>query len=107
MLLFWNPGCGFCRSLHEDLLAWEATPPEAAPALVVVLERRGLSASRPRASRARSCLDAEWAVSSELGADGTPMALLVSAERRIASPIVSGGPAVLELLGALEVVVDA
>ena len=24
LVLFWNPDCGFCRSMHEDLLAWEA-----------------------------------------------------------------------------------
>ena len=48
-------------------------------------------------------LDPEWASrDSELGADGTPMAVLVSGDGRIASPIVSGGPAVLELLGAAQ-----
>ena len=101
VLLFWNPGCGFCRSLHEDLLAWEANPPEGAPALVVV------SSGEPIGVKAEGfastvLLDPEWAVSSELGADGTPMAVLVSGDGRIASPIVSGGPAVLELLGAAQ-----
>ena len=47
-------------------------------------------------------LDPEWTVSSELGADGTPVAVLVSGDGRIASPTVSGGPAVLELLGVSE-----
>lgn len=47
-------------------------------------------------------LDPEWAVSGALGADGTPMAVRVSADGRIASGVVGGGPAVLELLGADE-----
>lgn len=44
--------------------------------------------------------DPEWAVSGALGADGTPMAVLVTGEGRIASSVVTGGPAVLRLLGA-------
>jgi thiol-disulfide isomerase/thioredoxin len=36
LLLFWNPDCGYCRSMHEDLLAWEASPNGVAPRLVVV-----------------------------------------------------------------------
>ena len=99
VLLFWNPGCGFCRSLHEDILAWEADPPADAPSLVVI------SSGEPVAVKAENfaslvLLDPEWSVSSELGVDGTPMAVLVSGDGRIASPIVSGGPAVLDLLGA-------
>lgn len=98
VFVFWNPGCGFCRSLHEDLLAWEATPPDGAPALVVV------SSGEPVGIRAEGFAsdvlhDPEWKLSAELGADGTPMALLVSADGRIASTVAGGGPAVLELLG--------
>jgi thiol-disulfide isomerase/thioredoxin/uncharacterized membrane protein YphA (DoxX/SURF4 family) len=102
-IVFWNPGCGFCRSLHEDLLAWEASPAAGAPALVVV------SAGEPVGVEAEGftsqvLLDPDWTVASALGADGTPMAVLVSADGRVASPIVGGGPAVLELLGAAELV---
>ena len=101
VLLFWNPGCGFCRSLHEDLLAWEEDPPADAPALVVI------SSGEPVGVKAEGfastvLLDPEWTVSSKLGADGTPMAVRVTADGRIASSIVSGGPAVLELLEAEE-----
>lgn len=104
LLLFWNPGCGFCRSLHEDVLAWEAAPPEDAPALVVVSagETVGVKAE---GFASTVLLDPEWHVSSALGADGTPMAVLVSGDGRIASSIVSGGPAVLELVGAGELAV--
>ncbi len=103
VLLFWNPGCGFCRSLHEDLLAFEAAAPENAPALVVVSSGDPADV-KEEGFTSTVLLDPDWTVSAALGADGTPMAVLVSAERRIASPIVSGGPAVLELLGAGELV---
>ena len=101
VLLFWNPGCGFCRSLHEDLLAWEATPPEGAPALVVVSAGEAVSVKAENFA-STVLLDPEWTVSGALGADGTPMAVHVSADGRIASGVVGGGPAVLELLGAGE-----
>ena len=36
LLLFWNPDCGFCRSMHEDLLARETSANGDTPRLVVV-----------------------------------------------------------------------
>jgi thiol-disulfide isomerase/thioredoxin len=98
VLLFWNPGCGFCRSMHDDILAWGTARPDGAPALVVV------SAGEPFAVQAESfasavLLDPEWTVSGALGADGTPMAVLVDGDGRIGSSPVAGAAAVLELLG--------
>jgi thiol-disulfide isomerase/thioredoxin len=99
--LFWSPGCGFCRSLHDDVLAWEAARPAESPDLLVV------SSGEVRDVRAEGftsavLLDPEWQLSSEFGADGTPMAVLLDENGRIASPLVTGGPAVLELLVAGE-----
>jgi thiol-disulfide isomerase/thioredoxin len=101
VLIFWNPGCGYCRSLHEDLLAWEASSSDGAPALVVVSAGEAVSVAAENFA-SEVLLDPDWAVSGALGADGTPMAVLVSADGRIASGVVGGGPAVLELLGAGE-----
>jgi hypothetical protein len=36
LVLFWNPGCGFCQRMLGDLKAWEAHPPAGAPRLLVV-----------------------------------------------------------------------
>jgi thiol-disulfide isomerase/thioredoxin/uncharacterized membrane protein YphA (DoxX/SURF4 family) len=98
-IVFWNPGCGFCRSLHQDIRSWEGSPPEGAPALVVVSAGEVVEV-RAEGFASEVLLDPEWKASTAFGADGTPMAVLVSADGRVASPIVSGGPAVLELLGA-------
>ena len=29
LLLFWNPGCGFCSSMRDEVLAWEQSLPQA------------------------------------------------------------------------------
>jgi thiol-disulfide isomerase/thioredoxin len=101
LLLFWNPDCGFCRSLHEDLLAFEASAPANAPALVVVSSGRPADV-KEEGFTSTVLLDPHWTVPAALGATGTPMAVLVSAEKRIASPVASGGHGVLELLGAAQ-----
>jgi thiol-disulfide isomerase/thioredoxin len=36
LVLFWNPGCGFCQQMLPDLKELEATSPEHAPKLLVV-----------------------------------------------------------------------
>jgi methylamine dehydrogenase accessory protein MauD len=98
VVLFWSPGCGFCRAMHEDLLGWEERPPDDAPALVVVSSGE---ADEVRAEGFRSpvVLDPDWTLSGRLGAEGTPMAVLVGRDRRIATPLVTGGEAILTLLG--------
>ncbi len=95
VVLFWNPDCGFCQAMHEDLLGWEASPPVDAPGLLVVSSGDG-----PGMFASPVVLDPGWELAGHLGADGTPTALLVGADRRIASPLVSGGEAILQLLGA-------
>ena len=45
-------------------------------------------------------LDQEFAVGSAFGAGGTPSAVLVDEDGKIASGLAVGGPAILELAGA-------
>jgi hypothetical protein len=47
----WNPGCGFCRALQPDLLAWERSTNETAPRLVVVSSSDADSAPVVRSGR--------------------------------------------------------
>ena len=98
VVLFWNPGCGFCGSMRDDLLAWEQERPDEAPALLVVSagDAGDVAADGFESS---VLLDPDWALSGALGAGGTPMAVLVDGDGRIASSLVTGADAVLELLG--------
>lgn len=101
LLLFWNPDCGFCRSMHEDLLAWEAAADGDAPQLVVV-SSGDAEATRAEGFRSRVLLDEEFGAGTAFQANGTPMAVLIDAEGRIASGVVAGADAVLALAGARE-----
>ena len=98
-VLFWNPGCGFCQRMLPDLRRFDEDPPAEAPSIVLV--STGDAASNEELGlRAPVLLDDSFAAGSAFGATGTPSAVLVDEEGRIASPIAVGAPAVLELVGA-------
>lgn len=101
VVLFWNPGCGYCRAMHDDVRRWEEAPPNGAPALAVV-SAGTLEEVRQEGFTSQVLLDSEWTASGAFGADGTPMAVLLDGDGRVATPLVTGGPAVLALLGAGE-----
>ena len=99
LVLFWNPGCGFCQRMLDDLKAWERRPPAGAPRLLVV-STGTVEANRALGLRAPVVLDQGGAAGRAFGAGDTPMAVLIDAEGRIASDLAAGAPAVLALAGA-------
>jgi thiol-disulfide isomerase/thioredoxin len=96
LLLFWNPRCGFCRSMREALGEWETSANGVHPRLVVVSSGDAES-TREEGFRSQVLLDEDFAAGAAFGANGTPMAVLIDAEGRIASPVVAGAEAVLAL----------
>jgi thiol-disulfide isomerase/thioredoxin len=99
LLLFWNPDCGFCRSMHEDLLAWEVSVNGNGPRLVIV-SSGDEAGTRDEGFRSLVLLDEAFTAGAALEAHGTPMGVLVDAEGRIASPVAAGADAVFDLVGA-------
>ena len=99
LILFWNPGCGFCARMLDDLKAWEANPPKGAPKLLVV-STGTVEANRAMGLRSPVVLDQGFAVGGAFGASGTPSAVLVDPKGKIASEVAVGAPAVLALAGA-------
>jgi thiol-disulfide isomerase/thioredoxin/uncharacterized membrane protein YphA (DoxX/SURF4 family) len=100
LLLFWNPSCGFCDQMLEDLKAWERNPPPGAPELVVI------SAGSPeeiRKFRSRLLLDPHFAANQVFNAGGTPSAVLIDEQGRVASEVGAGASEVLALAGAVAV----
>jgi hypothetical protein len=82
-----------------DLIEWENKPPEGAPKLLV------LSAGTAEANKEMNLsspvlLDQEFATGLTFGTAGTPSAVLLDEEGKIASELAVGAPAVLQLAGA-------
>jgi len=97
LVLFWNPECGFCQHMLSDLKAWERKPPKGAPQLLVV-STGTVEANKAMGLRSPVLLDqGAMSLGSTFGANGTPMAVLVDAQGKIASEVAAGAPAVLAL----------
>jgi peroxiredoxin len=97
LVLFCSPGCGFCQEMMPDIKQWEAAPPEGAPRLLVVSdetveENKAIGLSSP------VVLDNTDAVWEAYDVSGTPSAVLVGADGRIASRMAVGSEEVLELI---------
>ncbi len=97
LLLFWNPDCGFCRSMHDDLIAWERGTANAQRPRLAVISSGGEDSTRAEGFSSTVLLDGDFRVGSAFGIDGTPMAVLLGADGLIASPVSAGADAVLAL----------
>jgi peroxiredoxin len=97
VVLFWNPGCGFCQQLLPDLKAWEGARPDDAPALLVVSTGTA-EANQAHGLSSTIVLDQNFATGGAFGASGTPSAVKVGKDGSIAAPMVVGGPGVMGLL---------
>ncbi|MBA3450916.1 MAG: redoxin domain-containing protein, partial [Chloroflexia bacterium] len=75
-VLFWNPGCGFCQRMVDDLKAWESDPPADAPNLLVISTGE-VEQNRETGLKSPMVLDSGFNVGRAFGASGTPSAVLV------------------------------
>src|SRR5215207_4190617 len=99
LVLFWNPECGFCQQMLPDLKDLENSSSKEASKILVVSAGTG-EANKAMGLRSPVVLDPQFAVGRAFGAAGTPSAVLVDEERRIASEVAIGAPAVLGLARA-------
>jgi peroxiredoxin len=97
LLLFWSLDCGFCQQMLGDVKAWEASLSPGAPRLLVI-SRGDVDANRAMGLQSPVLLDQSLATGGAFGTRGTPAAVLVDAEGRIASDVASGMTAVLGML---------
>ena len=99
LVVFWNPGCGFCQQMLPELKQWESEAPESAPRIVVVSAGTE-EANKQMGLTSPVLLDQSFATGRAFGASGTPSAVLVDAKGKVASEVAVGAPGVLELAGA-------
>jgi peroxiredoxin len=98
MVLFWNPGCGFCQQMLGDLKEWESKPPRGAPKLVLV-STGDVETNKAMGLRSPVLLDQGFATGRKYGAGGTPSAVLIDAAGKIASEVAVGAEESLALAG--------
>jgi uncharacterized membrane protein YphA (DoxX/SURF4 family)/peroxiredoxin len=98
LVLFWNPACGFCERMLEDVRRFDAAPPPGATSLVLI-STGDPAANRAMNLRAPVLLDDSFRAGNAFGAAGTPSAVLVDRRGRIASEVAVGADAVLQLAG--------
>ncbi|SPF33205.1 DoxX family protein [Candidatus Sulfopaludibacter sp. SbA4] len=99
LLLFWNPSCGFCQQMLEDVKKWERNRPEGAPELLVI-SAGSSEANREQGFRSPVLLDQNFAAGQVFGAGGTPSAVMLDGDGRVASEVGVGAAAVMALAGA-------
>ncbi len=96
LLLFWNPGCGFCSQMLDDLKKWESRRSREAPELVVI-STGTVESNRAQGFRSTVLLDENFSIGRAFGAQGTPSAVLLDQNGRITTDVIVGGPNVLSL----------
>jgi len=96
LLLFWNPACGFCQQMLADIKAWECTLTDGAPQMLVV-STGDAEANRAQGFRSPVLLDQKFEAGQLFGAQGTPAAVLLDSDARVASGISVGAAEVLGL----------
>ena len=97
LVLFWNPDCGYCQRLLDDLKSWEMRAPADAPRLLVI-SRGEAEENRELGLRSPILLDQTFEAARAFGARGTPAAVLIDASGRIASDLARGMTAVRALV---------
>jgi peroxiredoxin len=97
LLVFWNPRCGFCRQMLDDLRAVEAQHSDGDPRLVVIATG-GAEENRAQDLRSLVLLDRGLAAGAAFGATATPSGVLIDGAGRVASPLAMGAPGLLALL---------
>jgi methylamine dehydrogenase accessory protein MauD len=98
VVLFWNPGCGYCQEILEDIKAWELERQQDAPRLLVVSSGE-VKDNKAQGFQSPVALDKDYILGRVYGSAGTPSAVLVDREGKIASEVAVGAEAVFALAG--------
>jgi peroxiredoxin len=99
VVLFWNPGCGFCSRMLPDLKAWASSRRAIDPRLLLI-STGTIAENRVMQLNSTVVIEDSLQTRRALGASGTPSAVLIDADGRLATRAAVGAPWVLELLSA-------
>ncbi|MCA9833610.1 MAG: redoxin domain-containing protein [Thermomicrobiales bacterium] len=104
MLLFWNPGCSFCAALLADVQAYERL--EQRPNILVI-SRGPIGLNSALGFVSPVVIDEGKVLGKTFGATGTPAALVLDVDGRVATPVARGLDQVRMLLGSTAIAMSA
>ncbi len=93
LVVFWNPGCGFCRAMRDDLRACEL----AGTLPMIVVSTGDVTAVRNEGFRSPILLDPKLEGAAKLAVGGTPMGILIGADATIRSELIVGAEQILAI----------
>lgn len=99
VMLFWRPGCGFCQRMAPDLRAWLSRRTQDDPT-VILISSESVEANRAMGLDAPILLDEGFSTGRTSGARGSPSAVRIAADGTIASDVIVGAPAIMDLLAS-------
>jgi peroxiredoxin len=97
ILLFWNPGCGFCQQMLPDVKAWENHASKHGARLLVI-SAGSVEDNRKLGLRSTIVLDQNFSAGKAFGVGGTPSGLRLDSEGRVASKIKVGRQEIIDAL---------
>ncbi|MDQ3798627.1 MAG: redoxin domain-containing protein [Acidobacteriota bacterium] len=98
LVTYWSNTCGYCAQMLEELREWDKTKGASEPNLLL-LSRGEVEKNLELGFKSTIVLDDEREVVQKLGMEGTPSAVLVDENGRIASQIAVGEKRIWALIG--------
>lgn len=99
LLVFSDPHCGPCQALAPDVAEWQRLHSDELTIAVIESRNGSTTGQRDEHGRRSVLLQSESEVADAYGAQGTPTAVLVGTDGRVASSV-AGGSAAIEALMA-------
>ena len=96
ILVFWNDGCGYCKSMLPEIKKWESRRTREDPQMVLVATGDP-EPTRKYGLRSQILLDESSGVSRIFNSNGTPTGVLLDKEGRLVSDTAVGAVALFEL----------
>jgi thiol-disulfide isomerase/thioredoxin/uncharacterized membrane protein YphA (DoxX/SURF4 family) len=96
-LVFWGVDCEFSQRILPDLREWEEEAGDAVDRVLIV-SSGDVDANRAQGLRTRVVIDDSFSAGTDFGVSGTPAAVRLDANGRVASKLAVGADAVLDLL---------
>ena len=94
MLVFWNPGCGFCAQMVDQLREIDASGPDGG---LLLISTGSPQTNRELRLHATILLEDGFATGNAVGVAGTPSAVLVNEHGAPQSAVAVGADAVVAL----------